>query len=57
MPQQLLTVALRQHQLFVVLITISGECLMNQSSKTIEIEGVEFRVAELERATETKSKA
>jgi hypothetical protein len=30
----------------------ASECVMNHSSKAIEIEDVEFRVAELERAVE-----
>jgi hypothetical protein len=35
----------------------AAECVMNHSSKAIEIEDVEFRVAELERAAEAKNKA
>jgi hypothetical protein len=34
----------------------AAECVMNHSSKAIEIEDVEFRVAELERAAEVKNK-
>jgi hypothetical protein len=34
----------------------AAECVMNHSSKAIEIEDVEFRVAELERAAEAKNK-
>jgi hypothetical protein len=32
----------------------AAECIMNHSSKAIEIEDIEARVADLERATETK---
>jgi hypothetical protein len=32
----------------------AAECVMNHSSKAIEIEDVEFRVSELERAAETQ---
>jgi hypothetical protein len=32
----------------------AAECVMNHSSKAIEIEDVEFRVSELERATEAQ---
>ena len=32
----------------------AAECVMNHSSKAIEIEYVEFRVAELERAAESR---
>jgi hypothetical protein len=32
----------------------AAECVMNHSSKAIEIEDVEFRVAELERAAEVQ---
>jgi hypothetical protein len=34
----------------------AAECVMNHSSKAIEIEDVEFRVAELERAAEAQRK-
>ena len=34
----------------------AAECVMNHSSKAIEIEDMEFRVAELERAAEAKHK-
>jgi hypothetical protein len=34
----------------------AAECVMNHSSKAIEIEDVEFRVAELERAAEAQKK-
>ena len=34
----------------------AAECVMNHSSKAIEIEDVEFRVAELERAAESQKK-
>jgi hypothetical protein len=34
----------------------AAECVMNHSSKAIEIEDVEFRVAELERAAEGQKK-
>jgi hypothetical protein len=34
----------------------AAECVMNHSSKAIEIEDVEFRVAELERTAETQKK-
>ena len=34
----------------------AAECVMNHSSKAIEIEDVEFRVAELERAVESQKK-
>jgi hypothetical protein len=34
----------------------AAECIMNHSSKAIEIEDVEFRVSELERAAETHKK-
>jgi hypothetical protein len=32
----------------------AAECVMNHSSKAIEIEDVEFRVAELDRAVESR---
>jgi hypothetical protein len=35
----------------------AAECVMNHSSKAIEIEDVEFRVSMLERAAEAKNKA
>jgi hypothetical protein len=34
----------------------AAECVMNHSSKAIEIEDVEFRVAELERAAESQKR-
>jgi hypothetical protein len=34
----------------------AAECVMNHSSKAIEIEDVEYRVAELERAAEAQKK-
>ena len=34
----------------------AAECVMNHSSKAIEIEDVEFRVADLERAAESQKK-
>jgi hypothetical protein len=34
----------------------AAECVMNHSSKAIEIEDVEFRVSELERAAEAQKK-
>ena len=34
----------------------AAECVMNHSSKAIEIEDVEFRVSELEQATEAQKK-
>ena len=34
----------------------AAECVMNHSSKAVEIEDVEFRVAELERAAESQKR-